>query len=120
MHLLVLHNGNDFLFLVMEVLKTWGYMSMRAENLKEAREILEMERINLVIVENTPEREDGVRFHSFVREFSENPNIPFVFITEAESGNSQIMRSSYDYSMNTAAGAVAIIDVLEEIGLTRP
>lgn len=41
----------------------------------------------------------------------------FVFITDGGKGNSQIVRSSYDYSMNTAEGTVAIVDVLEGIGV---
>ena len=119
MNILVVHNDNAFLCMIIDVLRLSGYIPMRAVNLKEAREVLEMEQIGLVVAVGRGEGDDGLRLLSFVREFSEHPEIPFVFVCEDDEETLEFDASRGEHCMNSGEGALAIVDMLEHIGFMQ-
>ena len=63
------------------VLREKGHDVVKAQDGKQAREALEGEKIDLIISDVFMPTLDGVRFHSFVREFTDARDVPFIFIS---------------------------------------
>jgi DNA-binding response OmpR family regulator len=115
MNILVIHNNNEFLYLIIDVLKCAGHMPMKAADLKEAREVLEMDKLDLFVADGSRDHEDGLRFHSYVREFSDCSEVPFVFITDGRCEPISVEPSSVDIFFDSAEGAVSILDMIEPV-----
>jgi DNA-binding response OmpR family regulator len=115
MNILVVHNNNEFLYLIIDVLKCSGHMPMKAVGMKDAREILEIDKVDLVVVESSWVQDDGIRFHSYVREISDCPDTPFIFITDKNEGRIEVQASSLNHFLDCREGAISILDMMEEM-----
>jgi CheY-like chemotaxis protein len=81
MKILIIDDEEGFLDMMDGVLRAKGYDVVRAQDGKQAREAMEEEKIDLIISDVFMPTLDGVRFHSFVREFTDAKDIPFIFIS---------------------------------------
>lgn len=111
--ILVLHEQNDFLIMVNDVLRASNHLTARASNLREAREILEIGIPAAVIIWGDSPTGDGVRFHSFVRDFSDHPEIPFFFVLELDEVADGDLALN-DFYIPSSNGAIAAADMLEQ------
>jgi two-component system sensor histidine kinase/response regulator len=76
---------------IRELLELSGYRVLIASNGKEALDLLEKERPDLIISDIMMPEMDGYAFHSAVREISQLTSIPFIFLT-ARGEKSDIRR----------------------------
>jgi DNA-binding NarL/FixJ family response regulator len=67
-----------------------------AENGKLARECLEQERIELIISDVFMPTLDGVRFHSYVRDFTDYHDVPFIFMSGYDDEHTRDLISDPD------------------------
>jgi DNA-binding response OmpR family regulator len=81
MKILVVDDDRGFLSVLSKLLSSKGYEVSSAEEGKQARELLDVEQFDLIISDVYMPTLDGAWFHSYVREFSDIPEVPFVFMS---------------------------------------
>jgi len=81
MKILIVDDEVDFLNALEGVLRAHGYDVVRALDGKQAREVLEEEKIDLIISDVYMPTLDGIRFHGFVRQYTDARDVPFIFIS---------------------------------------
>jgi DNA-binding response OmpR family regulator len=81
MKILVVDDDTNYLGLLSNLLRERGHEVFLAEEGKAARELLDVEQVDLIISDVVMPTLDGVWFHSYVREFSNAPEVPFVFVS---------------------------------------
>ena len=116
MKILIADDNEDFLKVMEELLKGQGHTPLVARDGKQAREFLEMERVDVIISDVFMPTLDGVRFHSYVREFLGYRDIPFVFMSGYDDPYTQtaIEDSSLDFFVSKMTPVTEIIDMLEK------
>lgn len=81
MRILVVDDDTSYLGLLSNLFRERGHEVFMAEEGKQARELLDVEQVDLIISDVIMPTLDGVWFHSYVREFSNVPDVPFVFVS---------------------------------------
>ena len=81
MKILLVDDEEGFLHAMGTALRDHGYDVVLAEDGKQAREALDEEKFDLIISDVFMPTLDGVRFNSYVREFTSSAEIPFIFIS---------------------------------------
>lgn len=81
MKILLVDDDRNYLSLLSKLLRNRGHEVYCAEEGKEARELLDVEQVELIISDVYMPTLDGVWFQSYVREFSTVPDVPFIFIS---------------------------------------
>jgi response regulator RpfG family c-di-GMP phosphodiesterase len=81
MKILLVDDERGFLNVMGDVLRQNGYDVIAAENGKQAREVLESESVDLIISDVFMPTLNGVRFHSYVRDFTDAHDVPFIFMS---------------------------------------
>jgi len=115
MNILIVDDNEDFLSVMVEVLKGHGFSPIVARDGKQAREYLENKSVDAVISDVFMPTLDGVRFHSYVREFLGKTELPFIFMSGYDDPYTQeaLQDSSVDYFISKMA---PISEVLETLG----
>jgi two-component system OmpR family response regulator len=105
-----------FLNVMEQVLRTQGYDVIKAQDGKEAREALEEEKIDLIMSDVFMPTLDGVRFHSFVREFTDAKDVPFIFISgyDDEHTRGLAAESPNDYFLGKTTPIEEILALIEK------
>ncbi len=111
MKILFIDDDEGFLALMEGILRQKGYNIVTATDGKQAREALGGEKIDLIVSDVFMPTQDGIRFHSFVREFSDARDVPFIFISahDDEHLRNLAVTSANDYFLRKP---VAIEDIL--------
>jgi CheY-like chemotaxis protein len=81
MRILIVDDEEAFLIAMEGVLREKGYDVIKARDGKQAREALEEETVDLIISDVYMPTLDGIRFHSFVRKFTDAKDLPFIFMS---------------------------------------
>ena len=81
MKILLVDDERGFLNVMGDMLRSKGYEVLAAENGKQAREVLESDRVDLIISDVFMPTLNGVRFHSYVRDFTDSHDVPFIFMS---------------------------------------
>ena len=122
MRILVVDDNKGFLNVMGELLKDSGYEVVLAEDGKQAREqssaqLLSSQRVDLIISDVFMPTLDGSRFHSYVREFTDFSNIPFIFISgfDDEHTKKVVVDSKIDFFVSKTAPVDTIIKLIEQI-----
>ncbi len=99
MKILLVDDERGYLNVMGEVLRDSGYEVLLAENGKQAREALEFDKADLIISDVFMPTLDGVRFHDYVREFTDAPDIPFIFMSgyDDESTRNLVVNPDRDF-----------------------
>lgn len=115
MRVLLVDDNDDFLHLMQELLTAHGYAPLVARDGKQAREMLEDEQVEAIICDVYMPTLDGVRFHSYVREFLGKPDIPFIFMSGFDDPYTQeaLINSSVDFFVSKTAPVSEVIEMLE-------
>lgn len=102
MRILVVDDDKDYLHLLANSLQARGHDVFSAEEGKQARELLDVEQVDLIISDVFMPTLDGVWFHSYVREFSDVPDIPFIFISglDNEDTRNLVVNPGIDLSIS--------------------
>ena len=117
MKILLVDDEKGFLNVMGEVLRDCGYEVLLAEDGKQARELLEMEKVDLIMSDVFMPTLDGVRFHSYVREFTNVPDIPFIFVSgyDDEHTRSLVVNSEIDFFFSKTTSIDTIIALIERL-----
>ena len=121
MKILVVDDEKGFLDVMGDLLKDYGYDVLLAEDGKQAREYLEMEKVDLIISDVFMPTLDGVRFHSYVREFTDAHDVPFIFISgyDDEQTRSVVVNSKIDFFLSKTAPVENILNLIESLKTAR-
>ena len=115
MRILVVDDDRDYLGLLANQLQARGHDVFSAVNGKEARELLDIEHADLIVSDVFMPTLDGIWFHSYVREFSNVPDIPFVFITcrDDTPPRDLVVNPSVDLSLSKTLGMGDLVGRIE-------
>jgi CheY-like chemotaxis protein len=99
MRILIVDDNKGYLYVISDLLRDHGHEVLLAEDGKQAREVLELEQVELIISDVFMPTLDGVRFHSYVREFTDASDTPFIFISgyDDEYTRNVVVNSQIDY-----------------------
>ncbi len=116
MKILLVDDEKGFLNVMGEVLRDSGYETLLAEDGKQARELLEMEKVDLIISDVFMPTLDGVRFHSYVREFTDVPDIPFIFVSGYDDQHTKnlVENSAIDFFFAKTTPVEMILATIEK------
>jgi DNA-binding response OmpR family regulator len=89
MKILLVDDEQGYLNVMGDVLRRHGHEVIPAENGKQAREALEFEKVDLIISDVFMPTLDGVRFHSYVRDFTDSHDVPFIFVSGYDDENTR-------------------------------
>lgn len=115
MKILVVDDDRNYLGLFSNLLRNRGHEVFPAEEGKEARELLDVEQIDLIISDVYMPTLDGVWFHSYVREFSNRPDVPFIFISgsDDEYTHDLIIDPNIDLSLSKTLTPETLVSRIE-------
>lgn len=115
MKILVVDDDRNYLGLFSNLLRNRGHEVFPAQEGKEARELLEVEQIDLIISDVYMPTLDGVWFHSYVREFSNRPDVPFIFISGSDDEYTRdlIIDPSLDLSLSKTLTHETLVSRIE-------
>lgn len=117
MRILVVDDNQGFLQLMGTLLRDYGYDVCLAEDGKQARELLEQEPVDLVISDVYMPTLDGVRFHSYVREFMDAGELPFIFVSGYDDAHTRalVRDSARDFFFSKTTPLEKIIELIEHL-----
>jgi CheY-like chemotaxis protein len=121
MKILVVDDNKGFLDVLGDVLRSFGYEILVAEDGKQAREALESEQVDLIISDVFMPTLDGNRFHSYVREFLGATDVPFIFYSGYRSEETEhiVNNSDLDFFMSKSSPVEEIVGLIEKIRTQR-
>ena len=117
MRILLVDDDESFLNTMVEVLRGKGHDVITAQDGKQAREALEGEKIDLILSDVFMPTLDGVRFHSFVRAFTDARDIPFIFISGHDDKHLRDLaaESPNDYFLRKPAPIEDILALIDRV-----
>jgi CheY-like chemotaxis protein len=121
MKILVVDDNPSYLQVTVDLLRDQGFDVMKAEDGKQARECLEVEQVDVIISDVFMPTLDGSRFHSYVREFMEATDIPFIFVSGYDDDVTKrlVKGSDKDFFFSKTAPFEDIISLLEKLSKKR-
>jgi two-component system, OmpR family, response regulator len=117
MKILLVDDERGFLTVMGDILRESGYNVILAENGKQAREVLEVERVDLIVSDVFMPTLDGVRFHDYVREFTDIPDIPFIFMSgyDDEHTKNLVIDPAIDFFLSKTAPVEKVLALIETL-----
>jgi DNA-binding response OmpR family regulator len=117
MKILFIDDDEGFLALMGGILSQKGYDIVQATDGKLAREALEGEKVDLIISDVFMPTLDGIRFHSFVREFTAARDVPFIFISAHDDKHLRTLAvtSSNDYFLQKPVAVEEILALINKV-----
>ncbi len=117
MRILFIDDDEGFLALMEGILRQKGYEIVKATDGKLAREALGGEKIDLIISDVYMPTLDGIRFHSFVREFTDVRDVPFIFISahDDEHLRNLAVTSGNDYFLRKPVAVEEILAMIKKV-----
>jgi DNA-binding response OmpR family regulator len=117
MRILVVDDEEAYLKLLGDLLKQQGCKVFLAGDGKQAREVLNQQEVDVIISDVHMPTLDGVRFHSYVREFTEARETPFIFISGMDDvqSDSVILDPHLDYFISKRDPIHAIVSLVGKL-----
>jgi CheY-like chemotaxis protein len=121
MKILLVDDEKGFLNVMGDTLRARGHEVLPAENGKQAREILESQRVDLIISDVFMPTLNGVRFHSYVRDFSDSIDVPFIFMSgyEDEQTRNLIVDPKLDFFFSKTTPVDQLMAFIASLKPTR-
>jgi response regulator RpfG family c-di-GMP phosphodiesterase len=121
MKILLVDDERGFLTVMSDVLRENGYEVVAAENGKQAREVLEFEHVDLIVSDVFMPTLDGVRFHDYVREFTDSQEIPFIFMSgyDDEHTRNLIVDPAIDFFLSKTAPIEQVLNLIDSLKSSR-
>jgi response regulator RpfG family c-di-GMP phosphodiesterase len=115
MKILLVDDEHGFLTVMGDILRENGYEIILAENGKQAREVLECEHVDLIVSDVFMPTLDGVRFHDYVREFSDSQDIPFIFMSgyDDEHTRNLVVDPAIDFFLSKTTPIEKVLSLIE-------
>ena len=120
MRILLVDDDEGFLNTLEEILRGKGHDVITAQDGKQAREALEGEKIDLILTDVYMPTLDGVRFHSFVRAFTDARDTPFIFISGHDDKHLRDLaaESPNDYFLRKPAPIEDVLALIDKVTRT--
>jgi len=117
MRILVVDDNKDFLDVMAQLLRDYGYQVVGAEDGMQASEFLDIDKLDLIISDVFMPTLNGAKFHNYVREFTEEHDVPFIFISayDHEHTRSLVVNSDIDFFLSKATPFETIVDLIEKL-----
>jgi two-component system nitrogen regulation response regulator NtrX len=117
MKILLVDDEQGYLNVMGDILRQHGHEVVLAEDGKQARESLDMERVDLIISDVFMPTLDGVRFHSYVREFTDSHDLPFVFVSGYDDENTRtlVKDPEKDFFFSKSTPIETIISFIDQL-----
>jgi len=121
MKVLIVDDEPGFLGVMEDLLKQIDCDVVKAENGKQAREFLEQETVDLIISDVFMPTLDGVRFHSYVRDFTDTPEVPFIFMSgyDDEHTRNLVVDPRFDYFFSKTAPIEGVLDLVRALKASK-
>ena len=121
MKILLVDDEQGYLNVMGDILRQHGHEVVLAEDGKQAREALDMERVDLIISDVFMPTLDGVRFHSYVREFTDAHDLPFVFVSGYDDENTRtlVKDPDKDFFFSKSTPIETIISFIDKLKPAR-
>jgi DNA-binding response OmpR family regulator len=121
MKILLVDDEKDFLNVMGDVLTEYGHEVIFAENGKQAREALEVERVDLIISDVFMPTLNGVRFHSYVRDFTDSSDVPFIFMSGYDDENTRnlVVDPEIDFFFSKTTPIENVVTFIEKLKAAR-
>jgi DNA-binding response OmpR family regulator len=121
MKILLVDDEQGYLNVMGDILRQHGHEVVLAEDGKQAREALDMERVDLIISDVFMPTLDGVRFHSYVREFTDAHDLPFVFVSGYDDENTRtlVKDPDKDFFFSKSTPIETIMSFIDQLKPTR-
>lgn len=121
MKVLLVDDNEDFLKVMIELLNGHGHTPFVAQDGKAARELLEEQEVDAIISDVFMPMLDGVRFHSYVREFLGRSELPFIFMSGYDDPYTQaaLNDSSVDFFISKTTPVSEIMATLKKIEISN-
>ncbi len=121
MQILLVDDNLSYLKLLGGILREEGYEVFAVEDGKQARELLDMQYVDVVVSDVYMPYLDGVWLHSYVREFSSVPDVPFIFISGREDKDvgELIVDPKMDFFVSKEAPVEGLLKLLQGFDSAR-
>jgi DNA-binding response OmpR family regulator len=121
MKILLVDDEKGYLNVMSDLLRGYGYDVILAEDGKQARESLEVEQVDLIISDVFMPTLDGVRFHSYVRDFTDAHDVPFIFISgyDDEYTRNLVVDSKNDFFFSKTTPLETVVALIEKLRKER-
>jgi DNA-binding response OmpR family regulator len=121
MRILLVDDEKGFLNVMGDTLRARGHEVLPAENGKQAREVLESQRVDLIISDVFMPTLNGVRFHSYVRDFTDSSDVPFIFMSgyEDEQTRNLIVDPKLDFFFSKTTPVDQLLAFISSLKQTR-
>ncbi len=122
MRILLVDDEQGYLNVMGDLLRDYGYEVILAHDGKQAREALEVEQVDLIISDVFMPTLDGVRFHSYVRDFTDAHDVPFIFISgyDDEHTRNLVLDSKVDFFFSKTAPVEKVLNFIEKLKESMP
>ncbi|MBP1656800.1 MAG: response regulator containing a CheY-like receiver domain and an DNA-binding domain [Bacteroidetes bacterium] len=117
MKILLVDDERGFLNAMGDVLRLNGHEVICAENGKQARESLEFDNVDLIVSDVFMPTLDGVRFHDYVREFTDAQDVPFIFMSgyDDEQTRNLVVDPAIDFFFSKTTPVEKILALIETL-----
>ncbi len=114
MKILLVDDERGFLNAMGDVLRLSGH-DVSAENGKQARESLEFDNVDLIVSDVFMPTLDGVRFHDYVREFTDSQDVPFIFMSgyDDEQTRNLVVNPAIDFFFSKTTPVEKVLALIE-------
>lgn len=116
MRILVVDDNRGYLNVMGDMLRDYGHEVHLAEDGKQAREFIDGQSIDLIISDVFMPTLDGIRFHSYVREFTDAHSVPFIFVSgyDDEHTRGLVVDSQLDFFFSKTTPIEEIVAVIKK------
>jgi DNA-binding response OmpR family regulator len=116
MNILLVDDEESFLDVMKALLNAAGHSVVLAGDGKAAREVLDLEKVDLIISDIMMPTLDGARFHSYVREFTANSDVPFIFMSGLTDVAQMLdMDPARDFFLSKNSNAEEILKLVDQV-----
>ncbi len=117
MKILVVDDDESYLHVLGDLLREEGYEVFLCADGKEARELLDQQKVDVVISDVFMPNLDGCRFHSYVRELIRDETTPFIFVSGVEIDGEKYMAADprKDFFVSKMAPIRDILNLIESL-----
>jgi CheY-like chemotaxis protein len=117
MKILLVDDEEGFLHAMGTVLRDQGYEVTTAADGKQAREALDGVKFDVIMSDVFMPTLDGVRFHSYVREFTDARDVPFIFISGYDDQHTRGLAqdSPRDFFLSKTTPIEDVIALVEKV-----
>jgi two-component system KDP operon response regulator KdpE len=121
MKILLVDDEEGYLNVMGDILRQHEHEVLLAQDGKQARESLELAAVDLIISDVFMPTLDGVRFHSYVREFTDAHDVPFIFVSGHEDENTRtlVIDPEKDFFFSKTTPVETIVAFIDKLKASR-